>query len=126
MSIIYEKCNSHPESILIRKFIGKVNVNDIIESWKYLFENKLIDDKIKGVINDLSGCELLMDMKSFETLIGYIKKQDFIKGIKLAVISDSSKIIIFPFLGEKQEKELNIKPFSTLKAAVDWVSDDFE
>ena len=126
MSIIYEKCDSHPESILIRKFIGKVNACDIIDSWEFLIENKLIDEKIKGVINDLTGCELLMDMEGFKTLIDYIKKQDFIKIIKLAVISDSPKTIVFPFLGEKQEKEMKIKPFSTLKAAVDWVSNDFE
>ncbi len=121
MSIVYIKHDLYPESILIRNFIGQVNVNDIINSWEYLNQNKLIDKKIKGVINNLSGCELIMDMESFKTLITYLKKEDSIKKIKLAVISDNPETMVFPFLGENQESELKIKPFSTMEAAVNWI-----
>ena len=111
----------YPESILIRNFIGKVSLKDIIDSWEYLHVNNLIDNKVKGVINNLSGCELIMDMENFKTLIDYLKKQDYIKEIKLAVITDTPKTMIFPFLGEEQERELKIKPFSTMEAAVNWI-----
>lgn len=121
MSIEYAKHNLYPESILIRNFIGKVDVNDIIDSWEYLNKNKLIDKKIKGVITNLAGCELIMDMESFKTLIAYLKKEDYIKKIKLAVISEIPETIVFPFLGEIQESELKIKPFSTMEAAVNWI-----
>ncbi len=121
MSIVYVKHDLYPESILIRNFIGNVDVNDIIDSWEYLNQNKLIDKKIKGIINNLTGCELHMDMESFVTLIAYLKKEDYIKNIKLAVISDNPKTMVFPFLGENQENKLKIKPFSTMEAAVDWI-----
>ncbi|MBT8317646.1 MAG: hypothetical protein HKP59_08460 [Lutibacter sp.] len=121
MSIKYKRHELYPESILIRKFIGKVTFNEIFDSWKYLCENKLIDHKIKGVINDLLDCEIEMDLKSFENLLNYMKNQDCIRKIKLAVITNNPKIIIFPILGENQKKELKIKPFSTMDAAVDWV-----
>lgn len=124
MNIIYKKHDLYPEHILIRKFEGKVDVNNIIDSWEYLIKNKMINEKIKGVINELSYCELDMDMGRFETLMAYLKKQDCFKGIKLAVVCDSPKIIIFPILGEKQVSEFKIKPFTTMKAAVDWVSMD--
>ena len=68
MSIFYEKHVLYPESILIRNFIGKVSLKDIIDSWEYLHVNNLIDNKVKGVINNLSGCELIMDMENFKTL----------------------------------------------------------
>jgi hypothetical protein len=100
MSIVYEKHNLYPESILIRRFIGKVSIEDIINSWEYLNKNKLINDKIKGVINNLSCCELIFDMENFNDLLNYLNKHDYIKKIKLAVISDSPKTIIFPFIGE--------------------------
>ena len=109
MSIVYEKHNAYPESILIRNFIGKVSVKDIIDSWEYLHDNKLIDKKIKGVINNLSGCELIMDMEHFKTLIDYLKKQDYIKKIKLAVISDTPKTIIFPFFRGRKGKGIKNK-----------------
>ena len=122
MTIIYKRHELFPESVLIRNFAGKVGVNDIIESWEYLKENQLVDKKIKGVINDLSGCELLLDMESFKTLIAYLKNQDFLRGIKLAVICNTPQKIIFPVLGENHESELKIKPFSTMEAAEHWVT----
>lgn len=121
MSIVYSKHDLYPESILIRNFIGKVNLNDIIDSWEYLNQNKLIDKKIKGIINNLTSCELIMNIESYESLITYLKKEDYIKKIKLAVISDNPKTIVFAFLGENQQNELKIKPFSTMEAAVDWI-----
>lgn len=121
MSIIYKKHDLHPESILIRDFIGEVSVNEIMESWQYLIERKMITDRIKGVINNLSNCNLIMDMEGFKTLMAYIKKQKNLKGIKLAVITETPRTIIFPVIGEFSEKELKIKPFSTMAAAVDWI-----
>ena len=118
MSINYDL---HSESILIRNFVGKVTVQDIIDSWEYLRENKLVNKNIKGVLNNLSNCELTMNLKSFEIVLSYIKKQDFLKGVKIAVVSNSSKIIIFPILAEKQQGSLKIKPFSTFDAAVNWI-----
>lgn len=122
MSIFYEKHDLYPESILIRKFTGKVNAKDIIASWEYICENKLIDKKIKGVINNLSDCELIMDMESFKSVMAYMKKQDCLKKIKLAVITDTPKTIVFPILGAERERELKIKPFSTTEASVNWVT----
>ncbi len=122
MSILYKKHHLYPESVLIRKFVGKVSSDEIIDSWEYLKEKNLISKKIIGIINDLSNCELLMDMEGFKSLMDYMKKQNSFKGIKLAVICNSPETIIFPLLGESQEKELKIKPFSTQEAAVKWVS----
>ena len=44
-----------------------------------------------------------------------------LKNIKMAVISDSPKIIIYPILAEEQEDNLKIKPFSTFEAATNWI-----
>lgn len=121
MSITYEKHKLYPKSILIRKFKGKVTGEDIIASWKYLIENRLIDAEAKGVINNLLDCELVMDLKSFENLLAYLKKQDLIKKIKQAVVLNSPEMIIFPILAESNESGLKIKPFSTMRAADKWI-----
>lgn len=124
MSITYERHELYPESIFIRRFIGNISLNDIIDSWEYLRINKVIDDQIKGVINNLSECNLILDMESFKTLIAYLEKQNYLKDIKLAVIADTPKKIIFPVLGENNESGLKIRPFTTIKAAVDWILSD--
>lgn len=121
MSINYRKHEMYPESILIRDFEGKVSVHEIIESWENIIENKLIKDSTTGIINNLSGCDLNMNMTSFSKLISYLKKHEIFSRIKLAVVCDKPGTIIFPILGERKERDLKIKPFSTMEAAVDWV-----
>lgn len=121
MNIIYKKHDMYPEHILIREFKGNIDVNNIIDSWEYLIKSKMINRQIKGVINDLSNCELIMDMNRFKTLISYMKSHDYFNGIKLAVITNSPKTIVFPTIGEKMVSEFSIRPFTTIQAAVDWI-----
>lgn len=121
MSINYTRHDQYPESILIRDFIGEVFVDDIIESWNYLIRNKMITASTKGVINNLMGCELKMEMAGFEKLMAFLKKHDLLKKLRLAVICDNPEMIIFPVLGENKVKELKIKPFSSIEAGIDWI-----
>ena len=121
MGIVYKKHDLYPESILIRDFTGKVSIKEIIESWNYIIYNELIKNSTRGIINNLTGCDLLMDMEGFKILLAYLKKQDSLTRIKLAVLCDNPKTIVFPVLGESKEPELRIKPFSTMDAAVNWV-----
>jgi hypothetical protein len=121
MSIVYRKHDLYPDSVLIRDFAGEVSVNDIIESWDHIIANKLINDSTKGIINNLTACDLCMDMDGFKTLLAYLKKQEYLKGVRLAVICSDPKTIVFPALGESKEPELCIKPFSTEDAALSWV-----
>ena len=62
-----------------------------------------------------------MDMESFKTLINYLKTKDDLRKLKLAVICDQPKTIIFPLMGELQEHALQIKTFTTEDAATDWI-----
>ena len=121
MSIVYEKHPDYPDSILIRNFRGTVSVTEIIESWESLISNKMITPLLRGVINNITDCNLKMDMESFKTLAGYLKQNTSLKGIKLAVIVTDPKMIVFPTVAQTAEKELKIKPFSTLEAAVEWI-----
>ncbi len=123
MAIKYRNHELHPESILIRDFDEEVSMKEIIESWEYLISENLINDSTKGVINNISGCALLMDMEGFKVVLDYMKQQDILKKVKLAVVCDDPKTIVFPALGERMENELRIKPFSTMNAAVNWVLD---
>lgn len=122
MTIFYERHPKYPESVLIRKFIGEINVENIIDSWEYLIENKMITDSIKGVINDLVGCKLNMNISSFEKLMVYLKSHECFVNIKLAVVCEDPRTIVFPILGENKESKLKIKAFSTFAAASDWVA----
>jgi hypothetical protein len=121
MSILYKNHDQYPDFILIRNFTGEVDVDEIMNSWDFLLENKLITNETKGVINNLTECELKMNIHGFDILMDYLKKHGDLKRLKLAVICDDPGTIVFPMLGESDERELKIKPFSTEKAAVNWI-----
>lgn len=121
MSIAYKYHEQYKNSILIRKFHGNINVIDIIESWNFLINHKLITPNILGVINDLQKCNLMLDFDSFETLTDFLKRHEQLRRLRLAVIIDTPEKIVFPMLGENHEKELKIKPFSTIEAATKWI-----
>ena len=121
MNIIHKKYHLFPETILVREFEGTVSSKDIIESWEELIEKKMINSKLKGVINNLIECDLKMDIKSFNSVIMYIKKQKELKKIKLAVVCNSPRTFVFPILGEHRHKDLQIKPFSSIDAATNWI-----
>jgi len=122
MNIIYKKHKSCPNSILVREFRGEINLDDIVNSWKYIIKQHLITSETKGIINNFLPCEkLFLDLESFKILIAYLKEIKSTKQLKIAVITNKPDIIIFPMLGENQEQELNIKPFTTIKAATNWI-----
>lgn len=120
MTISHQNIEYSSEEVLVRKFDGTVNVEDIIESWEYLIENDILKDKHKGVINDISSCELGLNSESFRKLMSYLRMNPLLKKLKLAVVCDSAKNIVFPVLAEDEE-ELHVKPFSTFEAALRWI-----
>lgn len=121
MAIEFKRDSNHPDAILIRKFSGSVGLKEIIDSWDYLLGSGMLNSEVKGVINDLSDCDLQMDMNNFNELIWYLKSKDIFHQAKLAVICNDPKQIIFPVMGEMKEKGLNIRPFSIEDAAVEWI-----
>ena len=121
MSISYRRHDACPESILIRDFEGKVSAAEIMESWSHVLDHRLIDKKVKGVVNNLTGCELLMDMEGFESLMAFLRDNESLRKIRQAVLCDDPKTIVYPVLGEYREHRLSIRPFTTMDAAVEWI-----
>ncbi len=121
MSINYKKIYLYSESIIIRKFSGIISVDDVINSWDYLIKNHLLTEKQKGAISDLTQCQLDINPESFEKIALYLKNIPLFKHLKIAVISNTPDKTVFPLMGEMQEKELKIKVFYTIEAAINWI-----
>lgn len=121
MGIQFKKHDQYPDQIVIRTFEGRIELNDILNSWRAFKEHPFRTEKTIGLITDLTNCDLAMDMAGFQDLMSYLNTQDYLKQIKIAVLTDSPKTIVFPMLGESQEKSLKIKPFCVLNNAVHWI-----
>lgn len=122
MTIVYEHIDGYSNEILIRKFLGTVDVDEIIKSWDSLVKNNEIKPEHKGVINVLESAHLDMNMQSFQRLIKFLKDNPALRKLKLAVVCSKPKDIVYPIMAEFGEGELLVKTFTTLEAAVNWVS----
>jgi len=106
---------------LTRKFSGVLKIDEIINTWKYLIENKLKHKKYKGIINDFTNARLEMEIDDVEQLMNLFKENiDIFKDLKLAVIMSSPENIVFPAFAQNNST-FKIKPFSTISAAKDWM-----
>ncbi len=79
MNIQYKKHGKYPDSILVRNFRGRINVYEIINSWKILEENNRITGETKRVINNLTECDLTMNIEDFKVLMKYLKEHKRLK-----------------------------------------------
>jgi len=100
MTIQHDHIYAYSEEILIRNFSGDVGVEEIIRSWEDLLDKGMLTSVHKGVINHLGNCNLNMNPESFDVLMGYLKQNPVLKRLKLAVVCDSPRNIVFPLMAE--------------------------
>lgn len=122
MTIVHDHIAGYSNEILIRKFLGSVDVDEIIKSWDSLIKNNEIKPEHKGVINILESAHLDMNMQSFQKLIKFLKDNPALRKLKLAVVCSEPRDIVYPILAEFGEGKLIVKTFTTIEAAVNWVS----
>tara|TARA_R110002050_G_scaffold141251_2_gene266338 strand:+ start:42017 stop:42397 length:381 start_codon:yes stop_codon:yes gene_type:complete len=124
MTVMYERPDGYPEGIIIKKFSNTVGAQEVLASWDNMFAKDLINDQSRGVIINLLNCDFKMNMGGFRRIIMYLKNKKIFKRVKIAVVSISPEVIVYPFIGQQQEKELNIRPFSSVDAAVQWIANE--
>ncbi len=114
----YENING--KGIMIRKFYGKIEVDDIINSFIYIIDNKLFKDDCIGVISDFCNAAIDMEAKDFKEVINYIKQNSKFNNMKFATVVDTPNKSIFPLLAQT-ELDVQVRPFSTIEAAKEWI-----
>ena len=97
-----------------------VKVDDILDSFVYIINNGMIGNNCKGILTDLRECALNFEMNDFKNLLEYIKASPSLKDLKIAVVVDSSKNIVFPMMASNQTG-IKVQPFSTIDAATEWI-----
>lgn len=109
------------DDYLIRNFHGIFHIDEIVESWKYLIENKLQEKEYTGVLNNFCDADLKMQLDDLEQLLGLFKKHiHTFKNLKLAVVMTTPENIIFPYFA-KTTSQFKIEAFTTVEAAKNWL-----
>jgi len=109
------------DNVLIRRFTGDITQEDIIESWRVLFSRYKDLGRYNGMIIDLLNARLVQDRNKFNEMVRYvIGKLDRMTDMKVAVVMDTPQVTQI-ILMDHMIKQLQIRPFATLKGAMDWI-----
>ena len=108
--------------ILVRRVRGKADFDEIYCSWLDVIAKKSVKPTTIGIINDFIGAELDMKITDVKKLISLFESNLEVFGLlRIAVVVDSYKNIVFPMVGGKFSVKINVRPFSTYESAHDWV-----
>ena len=109
------------DRVIVRYYQGEVRLEDIIESWNKLFRdfNNLQD--YKGIVNVFLNANVIHEDENLNVLVEYLSGHlDRLKDLRIAIVMDTPMVCNTIIVGQKM-KSLQIKPFSTEKAALEWV-----
>lgn len=111
------------DGVIIRHFSGEVYIRDMIESWHLLF-NKYTDLRdYKGIMTNYLDAEIKKEDRNLNDLVDCLKSyMDLIKDLKIAFVMDTPRITNTIILA-KRMKSLQIKPFTTEEAAMQWLGE---
>lgn len=111
--------------ILFKTYYGLISIEDIESSWEYAFKNDLIPNEKKGFILDYRESGFDITPKQSTAIADFYKKHlDVFGGYRIAILIEKPNDIVIPTLVELQDEGYSSKPFSTLKAAINWVLDE--
>lgn len=110
------------DKIILRLFKGDVYIQDIIDSWEEVFAQFNDLSIYNGVITDFLEATLHHEDNNMNILIDYLKGYiERTNDLKIAVVMDSPHVTNTIMLSQKM-KHMQIRPFTTRKAAVDWIN----
>ena len=109
------------DGVIIRHFAGEVCIRDMIESWQLLFSKYTNLKDYKGILTSYLDAEIKKEDRNQNDLVDFLKTHiDKIRDLKIAIVMDTPMVTNTIILANRM-KSLQIKPFSTEEAAMEWL-----
>ena len=107
--------------VIIRRFSGEVCIEDMMESWKKILATYTNMKDYKGILTSFLDAEIKKDDQNLNVLVEFLKDYlDQLKNLKIAVVMDTPMVTNTIIMGQRVNS-LQIKPFSTIEAAMQWI-----
>ena len=109
------------DGVIIRRFSGEVRFEDIIESWNSLFASYPKLENYKGILTNFLDADVKHEDRNLNVLVEFLKgKLDQLENLKIAIVMNTPMVTNTIIVGQRV-KSLQIKPFSTAEAAMQWI-----
>ncbi|MCK4879464.1 MAG: STAS/SEC14 domain-containing protein [Bacteroidales bacterium] len=107
--------------VIVCRFSGEVRLEDMIESWNSVFATYTNLKDYKGIVNIYLDAEVKHEDNNLNVIVEYLKGYlDHLRDLKIAIVMDTPMVTSTIIIGQRM-KRLQIKPFATEKAALEWV-----
>ena len=107
--------------VIIRSFSGEVCFEDMIESWKLLLSSYPNLKEYKGILTTFLDADIKHEDHNLNVLVEFLKGYlDQSKDLKIAIVTNTP-MVTNTFILSQRVNFLQIKPFSTVEAAVQWI-----
>ncbi|WP_282126705.1 hypothetical protein [Marinifilum flexuosum] len=118
--IVYDKVEVKNFCVIIRSFYGSVETQEVLDSFLHM-KDSLICKNVIGIVTDFETAKLNFRLPDIQKVIKYINSEPMYEHIKLAIIVDTPGKTVFPIMAQTLLKNAKLKPFTTLKAAMQWI-----
>ncbi len=124
---INHKCTFHfdeEKGILFKNYTGRVTLDNVINTWKNAIEKDKVSHDTKGIVVNFLKAKIDMEPVAAEEIVAFYRSNmEIFGGKKIAILTGTPRDIIIPVLMHEQSRGFEVRPFSTLDAACDWISE---
>ena len=109
------------DGVIVRHFSGEVCFQDMMVSWNKLLTNYPDLKDYKGILTSFLDADIKPEDSNLNVMVEFLKAHlDQLKNLKIAVVMNTPMVTTTIILGQRV-KSLQIKPFSTIEAALNWI-----
>lgn len=108
--------------IIERKIVGEINSQEVLDTFQTIVD--MVEDGFEaiGIINDLTEGKLNVSLNEIPKIASFLKKNAHVfSKVRMAACVNSPSNITIPLLVARQAIKINIKAFSTVEAARQWI-----
>ena len=109
------------DGVIIRHFTGEVCFEDMMKSWEILIASYNNLDQYKGILTSFLDADIKEEDSNLNVMVEFLKGNlDQLKDLKIAMVMNTPMVTNTIIVSQKV-KSLQIKPFSTVEAAMYWI-----
>ena len=110
------------DGVIIRRFTGEFEFEDILDSWNTLLTRYPRLEDYNGILSNFLEASIEHQDANLNVLVEFLKsKLEELKDLKIAIVMDTPLVPNTIIVGQRV-KSLQIKPFSTVEAAMSWIN----
>ncbi|QIA09007.1 hypothetical protein [Draconibacterium halophilum] len=113
----------YKDRIVFKYYFGLVTVEDVRESWLSAINQNLFPDDVIGFVLDYRKAKFdIAPGRHNEIPEFYHQHPEVFEGTRVAIVTVRPEDVVYPMLIRMKDKGYQSIPFSTIEAAINWVS----